>query len=121
VHCCAPQPPIELLLRAGAGAVSVDGSLLTPRHDDAIGSAVEAGAGLLLGLVPSTDADLSDLAARMDPATALWRRLGFDPDLLPSTVVVTPSCGLAGASPTYARKALAACAEIARRMGEAPE
>lgn len=121
VHCCAARPPIELLLRAGAGAVSLDAALLTPRDDDAIGSAVEAGAGVLLGLVPSADADLSDLPARMEPATALWRRLGFDPDLLPSTVVVTPSCGLAGSSPAYARRALAACAEIARRMGEAPE
>jgi hypothetical protein len=121
VHCCAPSPPIELLQRAGAGALSLDASLLTPRDDDAIGSAVEQGAGLLLGLVPSTDADLSDLTARMAPAMSLWRRLGFEPDLLPSTVVVTPSCGLAGSSPSYARKALVACVEMARRMGEAPE
>jgi methionine synthase II (cobalamin-independent) len=121
VHCCAASPPIELLRRAGAGALSLDASLLTPRDDDAIGSAVEDGAGILLGVVPGTDADLSDLAARMEPVTTLWRRLGFDPDALASTVVVTPSCGLAGASPSYARRALAACTEIARRLGEAPE
>ncbi|MCW2570116.1 MAG: hypothetical protein JWO88_174 [Frankiales bacterium] len=120
-HCCAPGPPVELLRQAGAGSLSVDASVLTPHDDDAIGAAVEEGAGLLLGLVPSVDADLSDLAARMRPALQLWRRLGFEPALLPSTVVVTPSCGLAGASPSYARSALGACAEIARRMGEAPE
>jgi methionine synthase II (cobalamin-independent) len=56
----------------------------------------------------------------MAPLTTLWRRLGFPPERLPETVVVTPACGLAGASPAYARAALAACAELARRMGEAP-
>jgi methionine synthase II (cobalamin-independent) len=121
VHCCAPRPPVELLVRAGAGAVSVDAGLLTPYDDDAIGAAVEQGCGLLLGVVPGVDADLSDLAERMQPVRTLWQRLGFDPSLLPAAVVVTPSCGLAGASPSYARSALAACVEIARRLGEQPE
>lgn len=121
VHCCAPSPPIELLRRAGAGSLSLDAAALTPHDDDAIGLAVEEGAGLLLGVVPGTDADLSDLDARMAPVKELWRRLGFDPALLPAAVVVTPSCGLAGSSPSYARRALAACTELARRMGEAPE
>ncbi|MDT7545326.1 MAG: hypothetical protein QOE99_1436, partial [Actinomycetota bacterium] len=64
---------------------------------------------------------LSDLAARMEPAKALWRRLGFAPDRMPEAVVVTPSCGLAGATPSYARRALAACVEMARRQWEEPE
>ncbi|MCU1588929.1 MAG: hypothetical protein JWP11_185 [Frankiales bacterium] len=121
VHCCAPRPPIDLLRRAGAGALSLDAAVLTPRDDDAIGLAIEEGAGLLLGLLPGVDADLSDVAARMEPAKVLWRRLGFEPDRLPGTVVVTPSCGLAGSSPSYARSALRTCAEMARRMGEQPE
>jgi len=121
VHCCAPAPPIELLHRAGAGSLSLDLAVLTPRDDDAIGLAVEGGAGLLLGVVPGTDAVLSDLDARTAPLKQLWRRLGFEAQALPAAVVVTPSCGLAGASPSYARRALAACREAARRMGEAPE
>ena len=121
VHCCAAQPPVAVLTDAGAGAVSVDASLLTPRDDDDLGSAVEQGVRLLLGLVPGTDADLSDLSRRMRGATELWRRLGFPAEQLPETVVVTPSCGLAGASPSYAPAPLAACVEIARRLGEAPE
>jgi methionine synthase II (cobalamin-independent) len=121
VHCCAPRPPVELLRAAGAGALSLDAAVLTPHDDDGIGLAIQDGAGLLLGLVPGVDADLSDLGARMEPVKALWRRLGFAPELLPEAVVVTPSCGLAGASPPYARRALGACAELARRMGEAPE
>ena len=118
VHCCAPSPPLELLRRAGASAVSVDATLLTPRDDDAVGEAVEAGTGLLLGVVPATDAVLSDLSATMGPATALWRRLGLSAEALTTSVVVTPTCGLAGASPAGARRALQACVEGARRLPE---
>ena len=121
VHCCAPQVPIALLRKAGAGAVSLDATLLTPRDDDAVGEAVESGMGLLLGVVPSVDAPLSDLTATMEPVRALWRRLGMAPERLPETVVVTPTCGLAGASPGHARRALEASARIAQRLAEAPE
>jgi methionine synthase II (cobalamin-independent) len=121
VHCCAPSPPVGLFRAAGAGSVSLDAAVLTPRDDDAIGLALEEGAGLLLGLVPGVDADLSDLDIRMEPVKQMWRRLGFAPDMLPAAVVVTPACGLAGASPAYARRALVTCVEIARRLGEAPE
>ncbi len=121
VHCCAARPPVALLAESGAGAVSLDATLLTPRDDEALGLAVEGGAGLLLGVVPSLDAPLSDLGARMAPVTKLWNRLGFDAALLPERVVLTPTCGLAGASPAYARAALAACVELGRRLREAPE
>ncbi|MDT7572743.1 MAG: hypothetical protein QOE05_2917 [Actinomycetota bacterium] len=121
VHCCAASPPVALLRAAGAGGLSLDAAVLTERDDDEIGQALEEGAGLLLGVVPGVDADLSDLGSRMERVKALWRRLGFAPEMLPAAVVTTPSCGLAGASPAYARRALASCVEIARRMGEAPE
>jgi methionine synthase II (cobalamin-independent) len=120
VHCCAPQPPVSLVTEAGAGAISVDGALLTRRDDDDLGVAVETGMRLMLGLVPGTDTDLSDLTGRMRIATELWRRLGFGPERLSEVLVVTPSCGLAGASPSYARDALQACVELARRLGEEP-
>ncbi len=111
----------ELLRRAGAGSLSLDAAVLTPRDDDAIGLAVEEGAGLLLGVVPGTDADLTDLDGATSAVKELWRRLGFDTEALPAAVVLTPSCGLAASSPVYARRALATCTELARRMGEAPE
>jgi methionine synthase II (cobalamin-independent) len=121
VHCCAPSPPVALLRDAGAASVSVDATTLTAHDDDGLGEALEAGAGLLLGVVPSLDAPLSDLSATMAPVTALWRRLGLDPGLLPERVVTTPTCGLAGASPGHARTALTACREIGRRLREAPD
>jgi hypothetical protein len=51
VHCCAPDVPIELLVRAGAAALSFDVHLLARRQEEELGTAVEAGAHLLLGVV----------------------------------------------------------------------
>jgi len=124
VHCCAPAVPYELLRRAGAVAASVDLSLL--RLDDsatldALGGALDAGLALWAGVVAGTDAVLSDAAGTVAPVRTLWSRLGFAPEQLAKTVVVTPSCGLAGASPAYARSALARCREAARTLMDDPE
>jgi hypothetical protein len=69
----------------------------------------------------------TDAAVRV---TELWRRMGW-PVARPSggtatspaagvaaQVVLTPACGLAGASPGYARGALASCREAARMLPE---
>ena len=121
VHCCARRPPIGLFQRAGATGLSLDATLLTPYDDDALGLAVEAGLGLLMGCVPGTDAVLSDPAGTLRPVRGLWRRLGLDPALVAATVVVTPTCGLAGASPAYARAALTRCVEAGELLREEPE
>jgi hypothetical protein len=121
VHCCAPAPPLGLLRDAGARAVSVDVTLLTPDDDEAVGEAVEAGLGLFAGVVPAKDAELSDPSRTVAVVRRLWGRLGFAPERLAETVVVTPSCGLAGASPGYARAALAHCRAAGRVLLEEPE
>ncbi|MFH9862351.1 methionine synthase [Streptomyces sp. NPDC017202] len=121
VHSCAPDVPFALLRRAGATAVSFDFSLLTERDDEAIGEAVEAGTRLFTGVVPGTDAALSDPAGSVMGVRTLWRRLGLRPDLLAEAVTVTPACGLAGASPAYARQALAHCVRAARSLADNPE
>jgi len=118
IHCCTPRPPVALFQRAGAGAVSVDATLLTPRDDDALGQAVEAGMGLLLGCVPSADTSLPEPQRTLAPVRALWRRLGLDLGFAAAAVVVTPTCGLAGASPAYARRALERCVEAGRLLGK---
>ncbi len=121
VHSCAPDVPFALLRRAGATAVSFDFSLLTERDDDAIGEAVEGGTRLFAGVVPGTDGPLSDPAGSVMGVRTLWRRLGLNPGLLTEAVTLTPSCGLAGASPEYARRALAHCARAARSLADNPE
>ncbi|MBJ6640500.1 methionine synthase [Streptomyces sp. DHE7-1] len=121
VHSCAPDVPFALLRRSGADAVSFDFSLLTERDDDAIGEAVEAGLRLFAGVVPGTDGPLSDPAGSVMGVRTLWRRLGLRPGLLAEAVTVTPACGLAGASPAYARQVLAHCVRAARSLADNPE
>lgn len=120
VHCCADEPPVELAQRAGAAGISVDLTLLGERSDDELGAAVEAGLVLLAGLVPAVAADrpLSGVTDTVESVRRLWRRLGLAPDRLAGQVVVTPTCGLAGATPAYARTALELARRAARVLSE---
>jgi methionine synthase II (cobalamin-independent) len=113
--------PFALLRRAGVAGISFDFELLTERDWDAFGEAAEAGTALFAGVVPGKDAPLSDPAGSVRGVRELWRRLGLAPGALGSSVAVTPSCGLAGASPAYARAALAHCAKAARSLVDNPE
>ncbi|GAA0279017.1 methionine synthase [Actinomadura nitritigenes] len=121
VHCCARNVPYALLRGAGAKAVSVDLSLVPRRDDDAVGETIDAGVGLFLGVVPGTDAALPSLQATAAPVKELWRRLGFPAAQLARQVVITPACGMAGASPRYVRTALKRCRDTARMLYEAAE
>ncbi|WP_326600533.1 methionine synthase [Streptomyces sp. NBC_01803] len=124
VHCCAPGAPLGLLRRAGARAISVDFSLITERDDEEIGEAVEDGVALFAGVVPGTGVTaeaLSDPAGTVGGVRSLWRRLGLPPASLAESVAVTPACGLAGASPAYARAALSHCVRAARSLANDPE
>jgi len=123
-HCCATDPPLRAFADAGLRAVGFDVGLLSPADGDVIGELVERGVGLFMGLVPSRDADdarplrARELAA---PARELWSRLGFVPDTLARDVVVTPTCGLAGASAGWPARAYRACREVAQVLLEEPE
>ncbi|MFI6577049.1 methionine synthase [Nocardiopsis sp. NPDC050513] len=125
-HCCSAGVPIDLMRRSGARALSLNALLLDRDHDEMVGTAVEAGVGLLLGVVPSLDgtravaARMSDPEATVDPVRELWNRLGITPDLLSRAVVTTPTCGLAGASPGHARAALDAARAGARVLRDEP-
>ncbi|GAA0417790.1 methionine synthase [Acrocarpospora corrugata] len=121
VHCCAPQVPFSVLGTAGARGISLDASLLRRADEDHIGEAIEAGTAFLLGVVPGVDSRLPAPNVAAKPAVELWRRLGFRPEDLARQVVLTPRCGLAGASPGYAKAALIRCREAARVLREDPE
>ncbi|GGT49356.1 methionine synthase [Streptomyces purpureus] len=121
VHSCAPDVPFALLRRAGVAGVSFDFDLLTERDEESIGEAVEAGTKLFAGVVPSTDTALSDPAGSVMGVRTLWRRLGLNPGTLAESLVITPTCGLAGASPAYARAALTHCVRAARSLADNPE
>ncbi|MCW2742823.1 MAG: Methionine synthase vitamin-B12 independent [Blastococcus sp.] len=114
LHCCAARMPLELFRAAGAAAVSFDLGLV--QDLDAVGSAIEAGLHLFPGVVPGTDIDLPAPKATASRVRAWWNELGFPADALPAAVTLTPSCGLAGATPAYARDAMAHVREAARYL-----
>jgi hypothetical protein len=91
---------------------------VTEEQYDAIGTWLESGRDVWLGVVPTieptesqpTGADLTT------SVLAWWRALGFtDLERLPDTTV-TPRCGLAGASPWWAKTALGFTTEVARNL-----
>ncbi|MER7413846.1 methionine synthase [Streptomyces cacaoi] len=123
VHSCAPRVPVALLRRAGAAGISLDLALLTEREEEPVAEALEAGVALFAGVVPTVEPEtgaLSDPAGSVGGVRSLWRRLGLSPGLLAESVVVTPACGLAGASPAYAREALRRSVRAARSLADNP-
>jgi hypothetical protein len=129
VHCCAPRPPLALLRRAGADVLAVDAELLAgaPRATiDALGEAWDSGASVLLGLVPAIEPSAQvgrppTLAGLARPALDLVNRLGFDRAILAERCVPTPSCGLAGATPGWARRALTLAGELGQAFVDPPD
>lgn len=103
VHCCAAHPPVGVLHRAGAVALSFDLGRLDDATWGELSEAVDAGMAVWPGVVASTapaarpsDTDLVDRVQRM------WRRLDQDPARMVDRTVITPACGLAGADRDWA-------------------
>lgn len=111
VHCCASDVPVALLAGAGFDAVAFDLALVAGDVDP-WAEAFEAGTDLWPGALRSTDAPLDPAAARRRVES--WMdRLGFGEDVWHDRLVVTPSCGLAGATPAFARRVLAEAVGLA--------
>jgi methionine synthase II (cobalamin-independent) len=119
VHCCAPDVPVDLIRASGAAAVGLDLDLVD--RLDPLGEAIDAGLGLLAGAAPAQPPPTGRAPSSAEVAQRvrrLWDRLGFPARQLAEQVVVTPACGLAGASPEYARAVLTACRDAGRRLYE---
>jgi methionine synthase II (cobalamin-independent) len=117
VHCCAPEVPVQLLVDAGAQGVSVDLSVLAVSTYDALAELLEQDKPVFLGVVPATDpAQAPTETALTEQVLRFLDMLGLDPGEVPS-LVVTPSCGLAGASVGWAREALRLSAKVAANLG----
>ena len=134
VHSCSTAVPFGIIRAAGAGALSFDLSQLRRGEEDAVAEAAEAGLGLLTGVVPAIPAPEAKTAGRRVPTgpgdgsaearqaaervISLWRRLGLPLETCAEQAVITPACGLAGASPAQARAALTRCREAGSMLAE---
>jgi len=137
VHSCSTAVPFGIIRAAGADALSFDLSQLRRGEEDGVAEAAEAGLGLLTGVIPAVqapDAGTTRLTAptgtvapgdgsaearqAAERVIRLWRRLGLPLDTCPEQAVITPACGLAGATPGQARAALTRCREAGSMLAE---
>lgn len=116
LHSCASAPPVDVLAEAGASAIALDVSELDRHRWEQVAEALETGASLWAGLLPTSgEAPAPDAA--LAPLRRGWHELGLDPRDL-AGVAVTPTCGLAAATPQEARALTAATTTAAARLAE---
>jgi len=136
VHSCGNGVPFGLIRLAGADAISFDLSQLRRGEVGGVAEAAEAGMGVFTGAVPAVPVPAAAPAGPVRPAginpgggsdearetvervIRLWQRIGLPLETLPAQVVITPACGLAGASPAQARAALTRCHQAASMLAE---
>ncbi|WP_020574748.1 methionine synthase [Actinopolymorpha alba] len=129
VHCCAAGVPFGMVARTGSRGLSFDLRTVTEADLEPLAEAVEDGVALFVGAVPSLrpEAPATRNTARgpndveiARTVLSFWRRLGFSEDSAALGCVVTPSCGLAGADPAWARTALTLARKAGAHLAERP-
>ena len=116
LHSCAAGLSWKMLQRSAINAVSIDVSTLTAADLDGVGEFVESGRTVMLGAVPSTTpATRPSAEAVAKSAVSITDRLGFPRSALREQIGITPACGLAGATPEWARAAI----ELAQKAADA--
>jgi methionine synthase II (cobalamin-independent) len=117
LHACAPGVPWQLVRKAGARGLSTDLAGLDAGDIDVLAEALEAGETVALGVVPSLEPANVPTATGVTEQVLRWLDMtGLDPEDVSDRLVLTPACGLAGASPAWARQALALCHEAAANL-----
>ena len=122
LHSCAPALPWKALQRSSIRAVSVDVATLTAADLDGVGDFVDSGRTVLLGVVPTTAPAARPSAEEIaKAAVAVTDRLGFPRSVLRERVGVTPACGLATATLSWARTAIELTQKAADAFAEDPD
>ncbi|AZG48817.1 uroporphyrinogen decarboxylase/cobalamine-independent methonine synthase family protein [Gordonia insulae] len=114
VHSCA-APRWDLIEQMRGVAWSLDVTDPSTADLDGIGALIDRGDVLVAGVIPTVGGDrrvrAETVATRL---AALTDRIGLSRKALASNVIVSPTCGLAGATPEWAKNALT----ISARAGE---
>jgi methionine synthase II (cobalamin-independent) len=122
LHSCAPTLPWDLLQRSAISAISVDASTLRGPDLEGIAAFIDSGRTVMLGVVdaaaPERRPAVEEVAAAV---VAVTDRLGFDRSALRDRIGVTPACGLAGATPQWARAAIGLARRAAELFAEDPD
>ena len=123
VHCCAPGLPIAEMVGtghrgAGFSAVSLDLDLLGAAELGALAGALEGGAGLYLGVLPTS---VPDRVLSIDQVRTRTLRLLDRLSLgagMAERLVISPACGLAGYSAVAASRAFDVLGKAAVQITE---
>jgi methionine synthase II (cobalamin-independent) len=111
VHCCASDPPIELLRSGRVTGILVDTDRLSSAEWDEVAASLEAKLWVGLGALPTDQALSPDQVARR--VLRPLRDLGIEPSAS-ALIVITPACGLASATRDAAIRALQTVRTAAR-------
>ena len=117
-HCCASEPPLGLFRSAGAEAVSLDVTHLPPAVYEPLGSLLDAGVPVYLGVIATTPVETIGDARLIDRVRRLLDMLGFGAEEVADQLVLTPACGLANASPAEVRGVMRTLSGAARGLSE---
>ena len=107
VHTCAAGTPLGLLRGAGARGLSVDLDQVSVADLDVLAEALEAGETVVLGVVPTLGPDQPPSDGQVaERVLRVLDMVGLDPAATGDRLGLSATCGLAGASPGWARRAL---------------
>jgi methionine synthase II (cobalamin-independent) len=122
VHSCAAALPWKVLQHSAISAISVDAGTLGAGDLDAIAEFVESGRAVVLGVVsastPARRPATEEVAAAV---VAVTDRLGFARPALRERIGVTPACGLAAATPQWARTAIGLARAAVEAFADDPD
>jgi len=122
LHSCAADLPWNMLQGIAIRAISVDSAALRAADLDSIAEFVESGRTVMLGVVPATAPAKPPSAEEVAAAVvAVTDRLGFTRSALRDRIGVTPACGLATATPQWARIAIELARKVATAFAEDPD
>lgn len=122
VHSCAAALPWKVLQHSSIAAVSVDATTLEAADLDAVAEFVESGRAVMLGVVSSSTPARRPSAEEVATAVvAVTDRLGFGRSALRDRIGVTPACGLAAATPSWARNAIGLARQAAEAFAHDPD
>ncbi len=122
LHVCATDLPWNVLQKSAIHALSLDASALQAADLDGIGEFLESGRTVMLGVVAATDPGRRPSVEEVaTAAAAVTDRLGFGRQALRDQIGITPACGLAGATPAWARTAIGLARQAAEAFAEDPE
>lgn len=120
IHCCHPTAPIPVLRQAGADGLALDLTTASAARWESVAATLESGQQLYAGLLPTDGSGSAIRAAEQLLEQA--DRVGIDSALL-SGIVVSPACGLAGATRDAAiaiqRAAIDLASELNARLDQA--